>query len=340
MLTMQSRERVKKAVHFDKPDRVPHFLPDGQENDIIWLWCDRPDDIQPWQTANGIESRIDCRNVRWERPCGIVQHGEVTEFPIKDITQQKLYKFPDLNNCKYLENVKKNIIINNSSPDPKYCLGVMPFNSLNGGTHDIIGLANMFMAYYDHPDDLHALIGRLAEAQRDSIRILADLGCDGVMGYDDWGLQDRLMAGLESIKKFFIPHYKRNWQLAHDLGMDVWMHSCGYIIDLLPELASAGLNVIQMDQQEHIGLDALNDKMGGRIAFWCPVDVQKKMIEGSVEDIKEYARYMIQTLGAHDGGFISMTYSTPESVGHTPEKIKAMCAAFREYGHYNKSCKH
>ena len=50
----------------------------------------------------------------------------------------------------------------------------------------------MFLDYYEHPDDLKFLIGRLAERQRESIRKMANLGCDGVMGYDDWGLQDRL----------------------------------------------------------------------------------------------------------------------------------------------------
>jgi len=47
---------------------------------------------------------------------------------------------------------------------------------------------------------------------------------------------------------------------------------------------------------------------------------------------------MIATLGNHNGGLVSMAYSTPETIHHTPEKIAAMCAAFREYGdHTNAS---
>jgi hypothetical protein len=41
---------------------------------------------------------------------------------------------------------------------------------------------------------------------------------------------------------------------------------------------------------------------------------------------------MIATLGNHQGGLISMAYSTPDVINHTPEKLAAMCAAFRDYG--------
>lgn len=334
---MTSRERVKRAIHFHKPDRVAHFLPDGKENDLLWLWPLQPPEKQPWREVNGIDRRIDEWGVTWERPHGHAEFGEAKGFPITDITRQAEYLFPDLNNPKYLEEAAKKIKANNSVVNPQYCLGVMPFSSLNEGVHLIMGLDNMFLAYYEHPEDLQALIGRLAESQRESIRKLADLGSDGVMGYDDWGLQDRLMVSLEMIEEFFIPHYRENWKLAHDLGMDVWLHSCGYIIEALPRFIDAGLDVIQMDQQENMGLERLNNEFGGKIAFWCPVDIQKTMVEGSVEDIQKYVQRMLGTLGSHNGGLVSMAYSTPDAVGHAPEKTVAMCQAFRGYGVYGRN---
>ena len=192
----------------------------------------------------------------------------------------------------------------------------------------------MLLAYYQYPGDLQGLIARFAEKQRQSIRMLAEIGCDGVMGYDDWGLQERLMVHPAMIERFFVPHYRRNWDLAHELGRDVWLHSCGYIIDLLPMLVDAGLDVIQMDQQENMGLDNLDECVGGKIAFWCPVDIQQTMVQGSIADIEGYVKHMIETVGSHNGGLISMAYSTPEAVHQTEEKLKAMSAAFRKYGVY------
>jgi hypothetical protein len=330
---MIARERVKRAIHFDAPDRVPHYLPDGGENDLVWLWFPRPPHAQEWKpSSSGRERSIDEWGVAWER-AGSNGLGEAIQYPIQDITRQEEYAFPDLNDAgRYLAETRPRLIANDASSDPKYCLGVLPFNSLNEGTHNIMGLQNMFAAYYEDPDNLKALIGRLAKKQRESIRLLADCGLDGVMGYDDWGLQDRLMVKPEMIEEFFLPHYRANWALAHDLGMDVWLHSCGCIIDILPLLADAGLDVIQMDQQENMGLESLDNRVGGRIAFWCPVDIQKTMISGSVDDIRCYVKQMVDTLGGHAGGLISMAYSDPASVNHSTEKVAAMCAAFRQYG--------
>jgi len=175
----------------------------------------------------------------WER-ANEETFGEAVKWPV-DITRKAGYNFPDENNPIYFTTIRVKIEENNRSDNPKYCLGVPGFCSLNEGTHNIMGLSNMFAAYYDHPDELKALIGRLAEEQRQAFRQLADCGCDGVMGYDDWGLQNRLMIKPATIEEFFMPYYRQNWRLAHDQGMDVWLHSCGYTIDLLPRLVEGSI---------------------------------------------------------------------------------------------------
>ncbi len=341
---MTSRERVKRAIHFQGPDKVPHFLPDGEENDILWLWLERPQDRQEWAPIPGAggdspgrtqggQRKIDAWGVVWERT-NEETFGEAVEWPFAEVTRHRERGFPEMNDPRYYEAARLRIAENERLANPKYCLGVMPFSSLNEGTHNIMGLQNMFLAYYEHPTELKELIGRLADAQLESIGKLHGIGCDGVMAYDDWGLQDRLMVGRNLIEEFFLPLYRRNWERAHELGMDVWMHSCGYTIEVLPLFANAGLTVAQLDQQENMGLEALDRAVGGRLAFWCPVDIQKTMVEGSITDIEAYARRLITTLGGHRGGLVSMAYSSPEAVHHTPEKVAAMCGAFRRYGVY------
>ena len=146
------------------------------------------------------------------------------------------------------------------------------------------------------------------------------------------------MVGTNLVEEFFMPHYSANWGLAHALGMDVWLHSCGQIIEVLPMLIEAGLTVIQQDQQENMGLETLSEKFGGKVAFWCPVDIQTTMVNGTPDTVRAYARRMIETLGSHNGGFVSMAYSTPDDVQHSPENMAAMCEAFRTYGVYPDEC--
>jgi hypothetical protein len=339
---MTSKERVRKAVRFQGPDKVPHFLPDDKENDLFWAapWNvgGNPGNVsrKGWTRIEGtdFQEHIDAWGVVWHRHITDSGKGEAKVYPIKDITRQEQYEFPNLNHPGYFDAVGKVVERNNASDNPQYILGVAPFASLNEGTHNIRGLQNMFMDYYTDPDDLKALIRRLADKQAEGIKKLAETGCDGVMFYDDWGLQDRLMVGPELIEEFFMPFYRASWGLSHSLGMDNWMHSCGYIIDMLPAFADAGLDVAQIDQQENMGLENLAAKVGGKIAFWAPVDIQRTMIDGSIDDIRAYVKKMISTIGSFNGGLVSMAYTTPEDIGHTPEKIAAMCEAFREYGIY------
>lgn len=331
---MTSKERVSQTVHFQGADRIPHYLPDGKDNDILWLWPERPLPVRGWYNVGEHDRMIDHWGVTFQRMAGgVIGRGEVLYPSLPDITKEAEFQFPDMNNPRYLEGMRRQISANSTLDNPKYVLGVMPFSSMNEGIHNNMGIQNMFLAYYEHPEELKHLIGRFAVAQRDSIRLLAEAGCDGVMAYDDWGLQDSLMISRDMINEFFMPHYRENWSYAHSLGMDVWMHSCGYIIELLSDFIDAGLSVIQMDQQENMGIANLAEVAGKRLSFWCPVDIQRTMIEGSVEDVRTYARDLIQTLGNQEGGYISMAYSTPEDVQHTPEKLAAMCESFRQYQH-------
>ncbi|MFZ5516264.1 MAG: uroporphyrinogen decarboxylase family protein [Candidatus Zhuqueibacterota bacterium] len=339
---MTSRERVKRAIHFQRPDHIPHYLPDGGENDILWAapWTVGaglgPADIQPWTHCGDIDRRIDAWGVTWERSAQRNgDMGQAKRYPIEDIRRHGQYRFPDRNNPAYYVGHKTAIEDNNRSANPKYVLGVMGFSSLNEAVHNILGLETMFISYYEHPNEVKSLIARFADAQRDSIRLMADLGCDGVMGYDDWGLQNRLMIHRSLIEEFFMPHYRENWALAHALGLDVWLHSCGWIIDLLPTFYDAGLNVIQMDQQENMGLANLAERIGGRLAFWCPVDIQKTLAQGSSDEIERYVQTMMATIGRFNGGLISMAYTTPDAIDLDPVRVAAMCAAFRKYGIYD-----
>jgi hypothetical protein len=100
----------------------------------------------------------------------------------------------------------------------------------------------------------------------------------------------------------------------------------------MDHLIESGLDVIQMDQQENMGVDLLSEKFGGRICFWCPVDIQQTMISGTVRDVENYAKKLIDKFGSFDGGFIGKWYPSPDAVRHEWEKIDAMCRVFVDYG--------
>ena len=145
-------------------------------------------------------------------------------------------------------------------------------------------------------------------------------------------LQDRLMIRPDIWREIWKPRYERIYKAAHEAGMLTLLHSCGYIMDILEDLIEIGLDVIQIDQQENMGLRTLGEKFGGRITFFAPVDIQKTMAYGSKDDIQRYVRDMFRYLWRPEGGFIPQWYADPVGAGHTQEAIDTMCQEFIKVG--------
>ncbi|OGS18041.1 MAG: hypothetical protein A3J83_08080 [Elusimicrobia bacterium RIFOXYA2_FULL_40_6] len=315
---MNGRELVTKAVLFQGPERIPRALPEPWGNDFVDVAIGPDPNFKP--KVDG-EDEWGCV---WEKVLDDKTMGQVKFHPLKDYSMLDTYKFPDFSLDSRYKNIKKAI---EENKEQKFFLVNIQFSLIHRLEY-LRGHEQAWMDPYLYPDELCGLLDKLADIAIGSIDKLAGMGVDGIMAYDDWGLQDRPILSPEIFNKFFQPRYKRVYQHAHKKGMLTFLHSCGYIIDLLPGFIDAGLNVIQMDQQENMGVENLSRRFGGKICFWCPVDIQKTMITGSPDDIREYARNLMKSLGKFNGGFISKWYPSPEGAGHTKENIDIMSEAF------------
>jgi len=159
------------------------------------------------------------------------------------------------------------------------------------------------------------------------IRRYAEYGVDGIMQYDDWGLQNRLMIAPSDWRRLWKPAYQRVYSAAKSLGVDTWLHSCGNILDIIEDFIEIGLDVLQLDQQENMGLENLQ-KFRGQITFFSPVDIQTVMPRGDQDEIRLYCHSMIKHLSTKEGGFIPFWYHDMEGAGHSQESVDTM---FREF---------
>ncbi|MFH1069743.1 MAG: uroporphyrinogen decarboxylase family protein, partial [Candidatus Glassbacteria bacterium] len=194
--------------------------------------------------------------------------------------------------------------------------------------HFIRGLENTWMDILEHPNELCRLIDILVEMNLAAIERYAAAGVDGLFILDDWGLQNRLMIPPESWNQIWKPRYRRIFEAAQSAGLYTFLHSCGHIVDILEGLIETGLDVLQLDQQENMGLELLRDRFRGRITFFCPVDIQATMARGDPAEIRAYCRKMADCLGTAHGGFMPKWYSDPKGAGHSQEAIRAMCEEF------------
>ncbi|MCM8832549.1 MAG: hypothetical protein NC816_01290 [Candidatus Omnitrophica bacterium] len=323
---MTSREIVKRAVLFQGPERIPYDLPEPYGTDFLHVGPDPDPDWKPnIQTETKWEDEFGCI---WERLPGDITMGQVKFHPLHDYSDWSKVRFPDYEKKERYITAKKKI---EENKDEKFVLAYIPFSLI----HRLEYLRGHEAAWTDpylYPEQLDKLLDKLCEIAMICIERFSEIGVDGICSADDWGFQDRLMVKPEIWYKVWKEKYKKVYSFAKSKGILTFLHSCGYIVDILDGLIEGNLNVIQMDQQENMGLEYLSRNFGGRICFWCPVDIQNTMVKGTIEDVKNYAKKLINYFGKFNGGFIAKWYPAPLAVKHSEEKIKVMSETFIEYG--------
>ena len=313
-MSMSPREVVSKTVRFEGANRIPFALADPYGSDFSDVEMNPSPDARP-------KHGIDEWGSVWEN-IGISNLGEVKEPVLKDWADLDSLNIPDIRDRKRWDG----LVAARDRAGDRFLMasGI----SLYERVHFLRGLENTWVDIHTAPKELGRLIDVLVDMNLYAIEQYAKVGADGYMWCDDWGLQNRLMISPESWREIWKPRYARVYQAAHDSGLLTFLHSCGDITAILDDFIEVGLDVIQMDQQENMGLDLLGQRFGGRITFWCPVDIQATMVNGSVDDIRAYCRKLVKTLGRPKGGFIANWYGDPAGVGHNQEAIKAMCEEF------------
>ncbi|MCL0056692.1 hypothetical protein M1N81_03970 [Dehalococcoidia bacterium] len=189
--------------------------------------------------------------------------GEVKIPALRKWDDLKSYKPPDIDNpARYKEASEKF----KAYPD-KYKIGTLP-----GFTFNIMrklrGLHNFFLDVRLHSDKILELSNTIEPLLLRFIDNWAEAGAQGVIFPEDWGVSDRLLINPKKWRELFKPSFATLISKAHDRGLHVFMHSEGYIYDIIEDLIDCGLDALQLDDVCLLGIERLGEEFGGRIAFW------------------------------------------------------------------------
>lgn len=115
---------------------------------------------------------------------------------------------------------------------------------------------------------------------------------DAVLIGNDMGSQRGLMLSPDMVRRFVIPGCKKLVEQAHSYGLKVIYHSCGSIVDIIPDLIEAGVDVIHPIQALAAGMEPqnLHDKFGGRVSFCGGVDTQELLVHGTAKEVRTKVR--------------------------------------------------
>ena len=128
-------------------------------------------------------------------------------------------------------------------------------------------------------------------------------GVDGILLGSDWGAQTDLLMSPECWREMIVPGEKREYDLIHEAGVDVWVHSCGNIQRILPDLTELGVDALNPVQPECMDIYKLKEMYGDKITFWGGISTQQTLPYGTPEDVAAETRKVTDAL-SKDGGYI------------------------------------
>jgi hypothetical protein len=132
---------------------------------------------------------------------------------------------------------------------------------------------NLFIDIAENSPSFYQLLKKVHEFYLRELEIWASTEVDGLSFMDDWGAQRSLLISPKKWKEIFRPIYKDYIDLAHHYGKYIFMHSDGYIMDIIPDLVDLGLDALN-SQLFIMDIEALGKRFGGEITFWGEIDRQ------------------------------------------------------------------
>jgi len=196
----------------------------------------------------------------------------------------------------------------------------------------IRGLTEFLVDLLDQPSWAECLLERILRRNLLAAQAAAAAGVDLLCCGDDVATQNALMFSPEVWRRTMLPRWRTVWQTAKSLhpGIKIWYHSDGNIMDIIPELMEAGVDVLNPLQPECLDVDEVHRRYSNRLVFDGCMGTQTTMPFGSPADVKNRVRELIEKCGRNGGLILSPTHVMEPEVPLA--NIDAFFGACREYG--------
>ena len=195
-----------------------------------------------------------------------------------------------------------------------------------------VGYERFLIALADDPDWCRDMIDTALDLNIAMLSMAWDRGYrfHAVRWPDDMGYRNGLLFSLDTYRKVIKPAQKRFIEWAHDRGVKAMLHSCGNIMDLVPDLVEIGLDALNPLEQK-AGMDCfeLKRKWGDKLVLEGGIDV-RLMTDGQA--IEDEIRTKLDVLKQSGGYIFHSDHSVPENVSFA-DYCRIMELA-RYYGKY------
>ena len=177
--------------------------------------------------------------------------------------------------------------------------------------HGVRNLPDWLMTMYDEPEYLMELFEMQSDRAIENLKMYKQAVGNRIevleLSATDFAHQTSLMLSRDIFRELFMPYYKKmnNW-IHENTDWKIFIHSCGAVLEILPDFIEAGFDILNPIQVSAKGMDAevLKSKYGKDIVFWgggC--NPQEVMPHATPEEVYAETRATAAIL-SRGGGYI------------------------------------
>lgn len=312
---MTSRERVRRALLFQNPDRAPREL---------WalpgVGCFRAAELQAMHQrfpsdftgaamryGASPRARGDCLSAGsytdiWGVVWSVGEPGVVGEIKhpiLASLSDIDSYKLP----WEILDKADLSEVDESCSRTEcfvKVGTQVRPFERLQF----LRGTENTLIDLAEGTPEVMRLLQQLHEFFMRELEMLAGTAVDGVQFMDDWGSQTSLLIAPEMWRQIFKPLYADYCRVLRKTGKFVFFHSDGNIESIYPDLIDVGIHAVN-SQLFCMDIEGLAARYKGLVTFWGEMDRQFMLPFGKPEEVRGGVMRVRRALDDGRGGVIA-----------------------------------
>ncbi len=327
---MTSRERMICALNHTQPDRVPYCISFTQpafekmaqyfddrdfmrklDQALVGYGMSYPESwkmVSPdiWRDEFGVEWN---RSV--DKDIGVVCNRAASLDALDE------YRFPDPADPQRWQHFPKKP----EDTGGKFVVANIGF-SLFERAWTLVGMEELLTAMVENPDAVDALLDAITNHNLQLIEHACQYAIDAMMFGDDWGSQTGVIMGVPLWRRFIKPRIREMYEASHRRGKYVFIHSCGKVDSLFPDLIECGVDCFNPFQPEVMDVYEVKRRYGDRLSFWGGISTQHTLPYGTPQEVRDEVKRLMDEIG-RDGGYIAApAHAIPGDA--KPENVEAM----------------
>jgi len=277
--------------------------------------------------------------VTWSMPDDHPYYMDISHSPLAGLSlnQIRAYPFPKGDDPTRFEGLRDRALrLRRETP---YAV----VSGISGVVYEICwymrGLENLYIDMMEQPEILEAIIDRTLEFWLGWFRLFLDEVADVVdviMIGDDLTGQNGPLFPPRIYRSLVKPRHKRLVQyIKSRTRAKIWYHSCGSVLEYLPDLVDNGIDVLNPVQISAKGMDPVGIKAawGRQLSFWGgAIDAQHVLPTAPPAEIREHVRRNLAAFKP-GGGYVFNNVHNIQA-GVPPQNIVALFDAAYEFGGY------